>query len=118
VGSAKANRREPKTSLGRVFNYKFGCFGDVHGLIYVDTRPHLTLKTRPRFRPVSLSLSMDQVVIERERGCVDLEPVLLVNCRVVKGANILLDTSSDSRARSWSARRGSPTIRNGVHPKK
>jgi hypothetical protein len=24
VGSAKANRREPKTCLGQVFNYKFG----------------------------------------------------------------------------------------------
>ncbi len=28
-GSAKANGREPKTCLGRVFNYKLGCFGDV-----------------------------------------------------------------------------------------
>ncbi len=24
-GSAKANGREPKTGLGRVFNYKLGC---------------------------------------------------------------------------------------------
>ncbi len=30
LGSAKANRREPKTCLGRVFNYKLGCFEDVH----------------------------------------------------------------------------------------
>jgi hypothetical protein len=28
--SAKANGREPKTCLGRVFNYKLGCFEDVH----------------------------------------------------------------------------------------
>jgi hypothetical protein len=30
LGSAKANRREPKTCLGQVFNYKLGCFDDVH----------------------------------------------------------------------------------------
>ncbi len=30
TGSAKTNGREPKTCLGRVFNYKLGCFEDVH----------------------------------------------------------------------------------------
>jgi hypothetical protein len=40
-GRAKANGREPKTCLGQVFKYKFGCFDDVHVLIYVDARPHL-----------------------------------------------------------------------------
>ncbi len=40
-GSAKANGREPETCLGRVFNYKLGCFNDVHVFIYVDARPHL-----------------------------------------------------------------------------
>jgi hypothetical protein len=30
TGSAKANGREPKTCLGRVFNYKLGCFEDVY----------------------------------------------------------------------------------------
>ncbi len=53
AGSAKANRREPKTYLGQVFNYKLGCFDDVHALIYVEARPRLTLKTWPRFSPVS-----------------------------------------------------------------
>ncbi len=38
-GSAKANRREPKTCLGQVFNYKLGCFDDVHILIYVLIMP-------------------------------------------------------------------------------
>ncbi len=52
-GSAKANRREPKTCLGRVFSYKLGCFNNVHVFIHVDVRPHLWLKTRPRFSPVS-----------------------------------------------------------------
>jgi hypothetical protein len=28
--SAKANGREPKTCLGRVFNYKLGCFEDAY----------------------------------------------------------------------------------------
>ena len=30
TGSAKASGREPKTCLGQVFNYKLGCFEDVH----------------------------------------------------------------------------------------
>jgi hypothetical protein len=41
AGSEKANGREPKTCLGRVFNYKLGCFDDMHVLIYVDAHPHL-----------------------------------------------------------------------------
>jgi hypothetical protein len=41
TGSAKAKGREPKTCLGRVFNYKLGCFNDVNVLIYVDAGPHL-----------------------------------------------------------------------------
>ncbi len=52
-GSAKANGREPKTYLGRVFNYKLGRFNDVNVFVYVDARPHLQLKTQPRFSPVS-----------------------------------------------------------------
>ena len=35
AGSAKANGREPKTGLGRVFNYKLGCYDDLHVLMYV-----------------------------------------------------------------------------------
>jgi hypothetical protein len=57
-GSVKAKGREPKTGLDRVFNIKLGCFDDVCVLIYADARPHLYLKTRPRFSPVSFSLSM------------------------------------------------------------
>jgi hypothetical protein len=30
MGSGKANGREPKTCLGRVLNYKLGCYEDVH----------------------------------------------------------------------------------------
>ncbi len=30
------NGREPKTGLGLVFNFKLGCFDDVHVLIYAD----------------------------------------------------------------------------------
>jgi len=41
LGSAKANGREPKTCQGRVFNYKLGCFPDVHVFIYVDAQPRL-----------------------------------------------------------------------------
>jgi len=49
AGSAKANGGEPKTGLGRVFNFKLGCLDDVHVVIYADARQHLQLKTRPRF---------------------------------------------------------------------
>jgi hypothetical protein len=40
-GSAKANRKEPETYFGRVFNHKLGCYNDVHVIICVDARPHL-----------------------------------------------------------------------------
>ncbi len=40
-GSTEAKGREPKTCLGRVFNYKLGCFDDVHVFIYVDAHLHL-----------------------------------------------------------------------------
>jgi hypothetical protein len=41
LGSVKANGRKPKTGLGRVFNFKLGCFDGVHVLIYADACPHL-----------------------------------------------------------------------------
>ncbi len=53
---AKSNRREPKSCLGRVFNFKIGCFGDVNVLSCVEACRHLELKTWPRFCPVDLSL--------------------------------------------------------------
>jgi len=53
AGSAKTNGREPKTGLGRVFNYKLGCYDDVHVIMYADAHSYLWLKTWPRFRPVS-----------------------------------------------------------------
>ncbi len=40
-GNTKASGREPKTCFGHVFNYKLGCFDDVHIPIYVDAHPHL-----------------------------------------------------------------------------
>ncbi len=41
MGSSKGNGREPKTGLGRVFNFKLGCFVEEYLLIYMDTRPNL-----------------------------------------------------------------------------
>ncbi len=41
AGSAKANGREPKTGLGRVFNYMLGCYDDVHVIMYTDAHPYL-----------------------------------------------------------------------------
>ncbi len=40
-GSTKANGRDSKIGLGRVFNVKLGCFDDVPVFIYADARPHL-----------------------------------------------------------------------------
>ncbi len=47
IGSAKANGRELKGCLGRVFHFKLGCtvlLKEVHG---ANARPYLVLKTRP-----------------------------------------------------------------------
>ncbi len=51
----KVNGRKPRSCLGQVFDYKLGCFDDVHVLIYVDARPRLLLKTLPRIGSFSLS---------------------------------------------------------------
>jgi hypothetical protein len=40
AGSAKAKGREPENCLCRVFDYKLGCFDDVHVYINVDA-PHI-----------------------------------------------------------------------------
>jgi hypothetical protein len=56
--SAKANGIDPISCLGRVFVYKLGCFDDMRVVIYMDARPHLELKTQPRFSPVSQNLSV------------------------------------------------------------
>jgi hypothetical protein len=52
-GSVKANGREPKTCLGRVCNYKLGRFNYLNVFVYMNARPHLQLKTQPRFSPDS-----------------------------------------------------------------
>jgi hypothetical protein len=36
-GSRKVNAKEPKTCLGQVFNFKLGCFDDVHLLLCGST---------------------------------------------------------------------------------
>jgi hypothetical protein len=69
LGSMKSNWIEPKTGLGQVFNFKIDCFDDEHVLIYTEACPYLYLKTRPRFSPVSLSLS-----IGLHNGCIALAP--------------------------------------------
>jgi hypothetical protein len=63
VGSAKASRREPKTCLARVFNFKLDSFGDVKYVPGTHACTHLKLKTRPRFRPVGLGLSVATVIL-------------------------------------------------------
>jgi hypothetical protein len=62
TGSAKANGREPKSCLGRVFNFMLGCFVMCTIAWPIQVRPSLKWKTRPRFCPVSLSLSMAQII--------------------------------------------------------
>jgi len=51
-------------NLKLVFNFKLGCFDGVLVLIYADACPHLKLKTRPRFSPVSLILSMIKPILK------------------------------------------------------
>ena len=53
AGSAKANGREPKTGLGRVFNSKLGCIATPGSKCMVCLQPFLKLKTQPKVRPVS-----------------------------------------------------------------
>jgi hypothetical protein len=61
VGNAKANRREPSSWTDWVFNFK-AVF--VMNVIAWDrqARPHLLLKTQPRFFHLSLSLSMTTAI--------------------------------------------------------
>jgi len=58
VGSAKANGREPKSYLNQVFNFKLGCFVMCTIWMAIQACPSLQLKSWPRCRPFSLSLSM------------------------------------------------------------
>ncbi len=61
AGSAISNGREPRSCLGRVFNIKLGSFVSKQLNWVAHTQPLLELKTRPRFRPDSWSLSVAQV---------------------------------------------------------
>jgi hypothetical protein len=63
VGSSKA-KRVNLIGLGRVFNFKIGCFVISAISWHKRERPNLELKTRPRFCPVSLSLSLLRVISE------------------------------------------------------
>jgi hypothetical protein len=57
-GSAKANGIELRSCLGRVCNFKFSRFVVYSIDWHIQTLPRLELKTQPKFRPVSISLSM------------------------------------------------------------
>ncbi len=59
-GNAKADGREPKSCLSRVFNFKLGCFVMCTIPWPIQAWPSLEWKTRPKFSPVSLSLSMPE----------------------------------------------------------
>ncbi len=53
AGSVKANGSEPKSCLGRVFNFKLDCFVMYAIERHIQAHPSLELKTRPRFCPVN-----------------------------------------------------------------
>ncbi len=63
-GSAITNGREPRSCLGRVFNFKLGCSVSEKCNCTACTRPLLELKIQPRFCPVSWSLSMQRVKLD------------------------------------------------------
>ncbi len=56
-GNAKAKWREPKSCLGRVFNFELGCFVVYPIARHIQAPLSLDLKTRPKFHPVTRSLS-------------------------------------------------------------
>ncbi len=56
----KAIGREPKSCLGRVFNFKLVRFVMFSIAWPLQARQSLELKTRPRFCPAGLSLSMNK----------------------------------------------------------
>jgi hypothetical protein len=47
TGSMKANRREPKSCLGQVLNFKLGCFVMYITPWHIQAFPSLELKTLP-----------------------------------------------------------------------
>ncbi len=49
LGSTKANGRELKSCLGRVFNFRLGCFVMYATAWHIQAPPSLELITRPRF---------------------------------------------------------------------
>ncbi len=88
----KAIGREPKSCLSRVFNFKLDCFVMCTTEWRIQAHPSLELKTRPRFCPVSWSLSMVALIafffflpIERylneEVNGTEPSPSLRVPCR-------------------------------------
>ncbi len=57
-GSVISNGREPRSCLCQVFNFRLGSFVSKQCYWITCARPHLELKTWPRFCPVSRSLFM------------------------------------------------------------
>jgi hypothetical protein len=53
VRDTKAYGREPKSCLGRVFDFKLSSFVVLLEVLVVHKHPNLMLKTRPRFCPAS-----------------------------------------------------------------
>jgi hypothetical protein len=60
---AKANGREPKSCMGGVFHFKLGCLDMCTIAWPVQVQTSLEWKTRPKFCPVSLSLSMQKPLL-------------------------------------------------------
>ncbi len=65
----KADVTEPKSCFGQVFKFKLGSFSvikEVHG---AKAHPCPKLKTRPRFCPPSLGLSMESAKWKHFKRC-------------------------------------------------
>ncbi len=63
AGSVISNRREPRSSLDWVFNFKLGSFTWQYHKCAACKWPLLKLKTRPRFCLVSWSLSSEWLLV-------------------------------------------------------
>jgi hypothetical protein len=66
TGSAVSNGRKTKSCLGQVFHSRLGSFAALCSKCFSYKQPLLELKTRPKFSPVSSSLSVEMVKLQRE----------------------------------------------------
>ena len=97
-GSTITNGREPRSCLDQVFNCKLGSFTDNTKNVAACKWPLLKLKTRPRFCPVSWSLSMVWPILEHFRSIVGIHSHETFSTFIGQFYNLTLSTRSSPPA--------------------